>query len=308
MSSLLSECFSVLTEKRKLKIASQQILAKLASPFKMSTSGSKPTSDILEIEVPESLILRSLPAELHIHILSFLSLGDQINVIQTCSLWRHLLLTSASLKRTRYLLPHQARHSIPYIHRIIDPAGWFRIHLDFETRKVKKLRYCPIPDSARKWETEEGWVTDIPENMRYHDNWITLPSTCAFLDEPLIYPGPALSPPPRPETDTGMEVVIGKNGNERKLEYGHKYKKRTHIISEDLITLRMTSLPRGASYRAWDFTKEDVRVRDLMDWFSTCAILDGGKIYDRGEYELKFTHNYGNEKIYVYIFETGTEW
>ncbi|KAF3908201.1 hypothetical protein AA313_de0202521 [Arthrobotrys entomopaga] len=268
-------------------------------------------TDTLELE-RSPLILSALPVELHIHILSFLSLADQINVIEAYPLWRHLLLTSASLKKTRYLLPHQARHSIPYVHRIIDPAGWFRVHIDFSTHEVTKLRYCPIPESARKWETEAGWVTDIPENMKYHDNWITLSPTCEFLDEPLIYPGAPFPPPPRPESEAGQqEVLIAKNGVQRRVEYGHKYRKPTRIVSEDLVTLRMASLPRYSGYRVWEFgegvVSPPVKVRDLLDWFSNCAIKKSRRIYHTGEYELKITHNYGNEKIYVYIFETGTE-
>ncbi|KAK6541567.1 hypothetical protein TWF694_007370 [Orbilia ellipsospora] len=46
--------------------------------------------------------LFTIPAEIHIHIGSYLSVGDQISASQTCTQWRNILLHSKYLRTSRY--------------------------------------------------------------------------------------------------------------------------------------------------------------------------------------------------------------
>ncbi|EPS37069.1 hypothetical protein H072_9290 [Dactylellina haptotyla CBS 200.50] len=142
------------------------------------TEHSEQTSSISSSEVHISIF----PIELLIEIFSDLCLLDQISVLQTCKLWNSIILSSPSLARSRYL-PLSTKDSIPYLHRLIDPAGFFRVEFDAKLILPAKCKIGCIEDYGtdrdRAWSLEK-----VPPRT-----WRYLEVDDSILSEPLFWPG-----------------------------------------------------------------------------------------------------------------------
>ncbi|KAK6528550.1 hypothetical protein TWF281_009791 [Arthrobotrys megalospora] len=96
-----------------------------------------------------------LPLELHVQIISHLSFNDQIRAVDVCKSWRHIILNSKSMLKSRYSSERIARG----IHHLISARS--------------ESFSCTV--RGREWR-----------EYRFYGN--QLRNDCPFLDEPLFTP------------------------------------------------------------------------------------------------------------------------
>ncbi|RVD89644.1 uncharacterized protein DFL_000642 [Arthrobotrys flagrans] len=143
----------------------------------------------------------ALPTELHIEILSHLTLADQLRASQAFGLWSELLLNNEAFKRTRYatLAP-----GIRGFHQLVSHPGMLMCTV------VEGIvqDYLYICDEERP-AGENGLVYEGEKQKRYRRAPRFSISKHPILDEPII------SPTMSPNVAAGEE-----QGSERQPHYG----------------------------------------------------------------------------------------
>ncbi|EPS38526.1 hypothetical protein H072_7727 [Dactylellina haptotyla CBS 200.50] len=136
------------------------------------------TAELLDPDRSRDFAITSLPIELQIQILSHLAFVHQLPAANTCKLWRHIIRTTPSIKKRRYIpLCHEGSQYIWYIHSLVD------------------LTYPSRIQTTVPW-----WGGD---NARWNINSISYP----FLDEPLLLPK-TLRPKEDPKTKCSPTLWI----------------------------------------------------------------------------------------------------
>ncbi|EPS37657.1 hypothetical protein H072_8677 [Dactylellina haptotyla CBS 200.50] len=128
--------------------------------------------------------LLTLPAEIHIQIATFLSIGDQISASQTCTHWRNILLHSKYLRTTRY--PSKLNGEAgPYTHKILSVHNFENVGFSDTVDPLNGLMCLVRGNSIHGYYylRDEGKCESNYDDINIFDI-----SKLSLLDEPLFSP------------------------------------------------------------------------------------------------------------------------
>ncbi|KAF3925880.1 hypothetical protein ABW20_dc0104335 [Dactylellina cionopaga] len=169
------------------------------------------TARLQHISISKDLLsspLFSLPVELHIQILSYLPIDDQISAIQTCSQWQSILLRSKHLQKTRYHSPQESWQS-PHTHKLLT------IH-DFSSGQFQEDNFDTLSGlmCLARGKLVEGYLyfrdREEGKGLGEHNGVCVFDmSKLSFLDEPFF------SPFVRPASGAKLKAKVHVNSSDR---------------------------------------------------------------------------------------------
>ncbi|KAK6530040.1 hypothetical protein TWF694_003414 [Orbilia ellipsospora] len=270
-----------------------------------------------------SITIKALPVELQTRILSFLPVLDQIPALQTCSLWRSIILTSPYLIASRYNTRPTSRkhtvetasgwkqetisHGILPLHELINTSGHFRIHFNSSTNKIAQYKYYLSKDAygvgaglVPPYILRNATLTNAEENM-LNPGLKNMNETPWLWDEPLFYP---------------LELVHDTKDIHLSFEtyFGARREQPPGARAYEVVELEQISF----GTRTWR-AEDKPTVRDFINWIAEIAmkVPEEWELYNERTwpdppegpmiYEIEFQRGQSGN-VEIYFHGEWTEW